>query len=219
MRVVSLVPWRPGDPLRERHWAFVRPHLESLGYDLFTGDSVGPWARAAACNSAAEQAGAWDVALITDADTLLEPDAVARAVHMVRRGGAVRPHDHRYMLGPVATKRLLTHGLEDMPARFLRWTVPGGGALVISRTAWDKVGGYDTHYVEWGHEDTAMNISLVDRWTMIPGNSYHLFHPPPNMRTPTARANRGLMEAHREAHRDAIERASRRAGFDLNTVL
>ena len=70
MRVVTLVPWRPGDPLREHHWEFVRPHLEALGYPLITGDAPGPWARAAACNAAAVKAD-WDVAVIADADSLL----------------------------------------------------------------------------------------------------------------------------------------------------
>lgn len=220
--VVTLVPWRPGDPLREHHWAFVEPHLVSLGYPVFTGDSPGPWARSAACNAASTKAGAWDVALVTDADTILDPPVVRRAVRRVMKTkGAARPHDQRFMLSLGATKWLISRGLETLPARFLRWTSPGGGALVIHRAAWDEVGGYDERFVGWGYEDSAMNIALTvgSGWEIVPGRSWHLFHAPANIRTPTAKANRALLDEFRAAHARQIAIHSRRAGFDLNEVL
>jgi hypothetical protein len=218
VRVVTLVPWRPGEPFRERHWRYVREHLETLGYPIFTGDSVGAWARAEACNNAAKAAGDWDVALITDADTILESTAVRRAVNVVSKsGGAARPHDRRYMLSLGASKMLMSNG--TVSEKYLRWTAPGGGALVIARSTWEEVGGYDERFVGWGYEDSAMNISLVGQWRIIPGVSYHLFHAPASIRTPTAKANKALLEEHRAEHLEAIRAASERAGFDLNTVL
>ena len=133
--------------------------------------------------------------------------------------GAARPHDRRFMLSLGATKWVMSRGLETLPKKFLRWLAPGGGALVISRVAWERVGGYDERFVGWGYEDSAMNIALVDRWRIVPGASYHLFHAPANIRTPSARANYALLEEHRAEHEDRIRAASRKAGFDLNTVL
>ena len=72
-RIVILVPWRGGDDRREWLWDICRPWLERFGWPIFTGDSVGPWARAAAVNaaeSAAEAAGGWDLALVADTDTI-----------------------------------------------------------------------------------------------------------------------------------------------------
>lgn len=207
--------------MRENHWRIVRTHLEALGYLLFTGDSVGPvFSRSEAVNRAAETAGDWDVALITDADTILDPPTVEKAIRsVVRSKGAARPHDQRYMLSLGATKWLTSRGVETLPARFLKWTSPGGGALVVHREAWDAVGGYDERFVGPGYEDSAMNIALVDRWKIVKGPCYHLFHPPWNHRSPGAQANRTILDDLRVQHADRIKAASEQVGFDLNTVL
>lgn len=222
MRVVTLVPWRPGELFRERHWRYVEPHLASVGFPVITGDAPGVWARAAACNAASEAAGAWDVALVTDADTILDADTVHEAVRVVAESeGAARPHDQRFMLSLGASKMAMMRGVESLPDRYLRWTAPGGGALVIHRKAWDAVGGYDERFIGWGYEDSAMNISLVSRadWRIVPGPSWHLFHAPANIRDPAARRNLTLLQRHRQQNIGHIRKASRRAGFDLNRVL
>ena len=220
--VVTLVPWRGGDAARERSWDVVRPTLEDLGHPLYTGDSRGKWARAAACNAAAAVAGDWDIALVTDADTILEPTAVHRAIERVSRTkAAARPHDRRWMLSLAATKVLMRHGIEALKPEHLRGSAPGGGALVIHREAWERVGGYDERFIGWGYEDSAMNISLAvtSGWELSEGQSYHLWHPIPNTTTSSARANRALLDAHRAMNARAIRQRSREAGFDLNTVL
>lgn len=223
MDVVTLVPWRAGDPRREKYWERVRPHLEALGYPLFTGDSEGPWARSAACNAAAQAAGAWEIALVADADTFLEPDVVHRTIQLVARTrGAARPHDHRWMLNSAASKLFLAHGASQLePGRHLRGDAPGGGALVVHREAFDEVGGYDERFIGWGYEDSAMNIELASRrrWERVPGNSYHLSHPMTNILATPVRANGALLEELRAERAREIAQASRRAGYDLNTVL
>lgn len=218
-----LVPWREGEPYRDHNWKTARPYLEALGYPLFTGDSPGPWARAAACNTASSRAGEWDVAIIADADTVLMAEPVRAAIDRVTRTkGAARPHDRRWMLSLFATKTFQRYGPQGLkPKRDLTAWAPGGGALVMHRDAWEAVGGYDERFVGWGYEDSAMNISLaiMRTWEIVPGNAYHLWHPLPNTQSPTAKANRSLLDEHRAAHKREIAARSRAAGFDLNTVL
>jgi hypothetical protein len=69
VKVVTLVPWRGGDELREQSWEIVRPYLERFGWRVYLGDrrTVEP-RRGHQCGS--EDAGNWDVAVIADADTI-----------------------------------------------------------------------------------------------------------------------------------------------------
>src|SRR5262245_13595538 len=111
VNIVTLVPWRPGNTIREQNWEWTRPHLEALGYPIYLGDRRGPWARAAACNEAARLAGDWDVALIADADTIPEADAVHRAVRIVSTSpGAIRPHDRLWNLNRAQSKIMGARG-------------------------------------------------------------------------------------------------------------
>ncbi len=48
MKVVTLVPWRGGDELREQSWDIVRPYLERFGWRIYLGDREGPRSRGAA---------------------------------------------------------------------------------------------------------------------------------------------------------------------------
>ena len=91
MKVVTLVPWRGGDELREQSWDIVRPYLERFGWRIYVGDREGPWSRGAAINAAARDAGNWDVAVIADADTIPPEGLDAAVVAALRSGGGVRP--------------------------------------------------------------------------------------------------------------------------------
>jgi GT2 family glycosyltransferase len=55
-----------------------------------------------------------------------------------------------------------------------------GGAVVVSRAAFEEVGGYDERFVGWGWEDTSFAIALeklCGPQTRVPGPLYHLWHP------------------------------------------
>ena len=217
MSVVTLVPWRPGNRERERTWDFVRPKLEALGWRVVTGDGPGKWARAAAINDAARRAGDWSVALIADADTVPEVDAIHTAVERVAHdGGALRPHNKLWMLSRIETKRFMVGAPIEPQTRH-----PGGGLLVVSREAWDAVGGYDERFIGWGHEDSDFNTRLVaySTWDISDGNAWHLWHPRDAKDTPERFQNHRMMKEVQHQYRSAIARASSERGFDLRTVL
>lgn len=178
-RIVILVPWRGGEERREWLWDVCRPWLERFGWPIYTGDSVGPWARAAAVNAASSAAGDWDLALVADCDTIADPGSIYRAMDWIRStGGAARPHAERWMLTKEGSLLAAQRGPSAIKPEHLGKLYPGGGLLVITRAAWDKVGGYDEDFIGWGYEDSALTMSLMKLglWERLPGEAWHLWH-------------------------------------------
>lgn len=199
-----MIPWRPGDARRETLWDWCRPEYEALGHPVFTGDSQGPWGRAGAVNAASEAAGDWDLALIGDADTVPDAGSIRRALAWVGdTGGAARPHDERWMLTREGTLAFMRRGKEALrPAHFARqWA--GGGLLVLTRDAWEAVGGMDSSMVGWGHEDSLFSLALLtkSRWDRLPGDAHHLWHPTTDntARPESSRRYRQALVRHRGA--------------------
>jgi len=131
-------------------------------------------------NDAARKAKDWDVAFIADCDTIPDHEGILRAVAWVRStGGGARPHDERYMLNQAGSIVAVQRGVEALgPAHFLKqWA--GGGLDVVTREAFDAVGGFDERYKGWGYEDSEFHVQLVvkRRWDRLPGECWHLWHP------------------------------------------
>lgn len=188
--VVILVPWRGGDPNREKAWEAVRKSLEPLGWPIYTGDAEGGWNRSAAINAAAKSAGDWDVAAIIDADTIEDLAALQQAATEAhKQGSAVVPWFERYKLSAQGSVNFLLGrrvGMGDLD-RQDRTRVRGvkpekrGGSIVVSRPAWDAVGGFDEGFTSWGHEDRAFRVAIMQ---LAPGGLsdikatvHHLWHP------------------------------------------
>ena len=193
-KTVILVPLRLADPQRERVWAFVREHLEQLGWPIFVADSDSvEWNRSKAINRAAEQAGDWECALITDADTIVDAAAMRKAATRATATGSVLvPWKLRWKLSEAGTVRRMgipprshwtqTHRdldhLDRTPARLP--VVHRGGPVMVPRRAWDVIGGFDEQFIGWGHEDVAFRIAAQ---TLAPGGLqevagtiWHLWH-------------------------------------------
>ncbi len=177
---VILVPFRPATDRHHWLWDMILPHLESFGWPIYTGSCDGPWRRAAAVNDAARKAGDWGTALIADCDTIPDHDGILRAVEWVRStGGGCRPHDQRYMLSQQQTVTAVQRGVHALPVKTLRAPWAGGGLDVVTRDAWDVVGGMDESYEGWGYEDSEFHVQMVvkSRWDRLPGHAWHLWHP------------------------------------------
>jgi GT2 family glycosyltransferase len=222
MRYVTVVPWRPGEFRREMNWTITKPYLEKLGWPIFTGDAKGPWSRARAVNAAAREAGDWDVMLISDADTIGDPDLInAAATIAFRRNGAIRPHDKLWMLTPEQTADFRRFGRHGTIINFKTKCNPGGGLLVVSRVAWDTVGGYDESFVDWGHEDSHLNTRLLAEtyWDMLEGSAYHLWHPRNTAKNAQILANKKRMRLIQMQYGEVIARESRERGWDVGAYL
>ena len=185
MRDVILIPWRDGDPWRERNLRFVLDWYRPLRLPVTFGDSDHqPFNRGASRNAAAALAGAWDVAVFVDADTLAELDIVRLAIARARETGQViLPHDDYHALTFGETERVLKGAAPQSICARKRslmartWAV--SGVLVVPRAAWLKTGGYDPEFVGWGAEDTAFyhDAKRVVGAKRLPGMLWHLWHP------------------------------------------
>ena len=212
MKVVILAPLRNLDAERQALWQRARPTWEVFGWPIFTapGPEEGPFNRSAAINQAARLAGDWDVALIIDSDVIAHPQAVRDAVDIAHAlGRMVLPHTERFMLTPMATRKVLS-GFEPQEDRSSRnvtniFRDSVSCAQAIPRHLWDVVGGFDERFVGWGHEDSAfeMATTVMGGPTIRLGSVlYHLHHTRPkdsDRKTPTRQANIARMERYRDA--------------------
>lgn len=188
-RVVILVPFSSKDPSRIRNWQFVQKRLERLlDLPIYVGDitppSPGEYNASLGRNHAAQLAGDWDVAVIHDADTLVDARQIRIAIDVANKTGAlVYPYTEHWELSDQGTRMLLNDPSSDWrqaPMQQYTRNQPLGACMVVRRDLWELVRGYDTAFVGWGHEDGAFAIAcetlsskLIHR---VPGKSLHLRH-------------------------------------------
>lgn len=174
MRAVICVPWRTDGSVRATLWSSLKPVHERRGYEVFEGDSgPGPFNRAEARNIAAESAGDWDVAAFIDADTFVDEATLAEAIALAHEHGtAVLPYTEFVSMNALT--------LEVRPR------APQGGAnfpisgnVVVSRAAWEAVGGWDEAISGYGWEDGAFLKMLIGLGLLeqVPGRIAAYEHP------------------------------------------
>lgn len=212
MEVVVLVPRRP-DPWRDRLWRYVRAHLaRTVDWEVVEGVSEdGPFNRSAAINAAARRP--WRVAVILDADTVVDGPRLRAGVDAARQGLLVVPHDRFRSLTKRATNEVLRGGLqpEEAPVRWIRAETKSS-CLCIGRELWEEVGGFDERFRGWGFEDAAFyaacrQLAGVQR---LAGPVHHLWHPrssEKDPRSPDYICNRELAEGYKGAQGRAAMKA------------
>ena len=205
-RTVFLVPWRTDDGPRADAWRVCRRRWEALFPDwpIYEGVSPpGPFQRSAAINDAAARAGAWDIALIIDADVMLPASNVGAAVLRADASGKVVWAHRRWReMTEHATKKLVNPNLEAADLYAEGALGPGGieaptfsadldlivssttalsmsCCMAVTRKAWDLIGGFDERFVGWGHEDSAFAAATAHYagWDRIEGDVLNLWHP------------------------------------------
>ena len=212
LAVRIVVPRRADGGERDRLWAHCRAHWERELPDVEIVEGhhdEGPFNRSAAVNSAA--AGAWDVAVILDADVLLDPGLVMRA--------ARRAHDSGSMVLPFRSRALLTKAATDEVME--AGGVPSGRrvphsaersnvstCVVVPRRLWDEVGGFDERFIGWGGEDDAFwaACSALGGVMRLPGVAWHLWHeisPWRDHASPLYVEAKALSDRYRSQHKSA----------------
>lgn len=186
-RVVILVPRRAGVADRDRLWAFTREWWERDHPDwpIVEGHHTeGLFNRSLAVNAAATSAGRWDVAVIIDSDVLCNKRAVETAVDMARAMKVMVVAFHqRLHLNKDTTARVLGgfRGSWESAGMIERvYDDQWSSCVVVPRTLWDDVGGFDPQFVGWGYEDDAFRWAcetIADKPMLrVSGKLWHLWH-------------------------------------------
>lgn len=214
---VILVPRRDGFKQRDRTWAWVKAWWAEQFPELpiIEGHhTVGLFNRSAALNLASELAGDWDTAVIIDSDIICDPGRVRQGIATATDTGRLTvPFTVRNNMDQRGSERVMRGERgpwEGFIAR--RYYDQHSSCIVVPRTVWDTVGGFDEMFAGWGMEDTAFAIAaetLVGRIERIEGDCWHLYHPSApegHINTPSANANRsrGARYQAAEGNPDAI---------------
>lgn len=179
------------DPFRESALDFVLRWLQPHGWPVVVGygDPNEPWSKGAVVDRAVSTVDTPGL-VIHDADVIVEPDALSSCASAVVSGWPwAQPHSEVYRLAR-RTTQLVIAGAVAGPHHALggaalerrpHYAPPGGGIVVLSRAAYDTVGGIDPRFVGWGGED----ISFARALDTLTGPAFrlrvamwHLFHPP-----------------------------------------
>lgn len=187
-RVVLLVPFSSEEQSRILIWGHVNSWLkQTLDYPMFIGEHFpevpAKYNLSLARNHASHLAGDWDVAVIHDADTVINPEQIKKGVAVAQETGTVvYPYTERWELDFEGTKMLLNNeqaGWDQHMSKYDR-NQPLGGCIIVRRDLWELVRGFDSGFVGWGHEDGAfaMACQILSGKTLkrIPGKSLHLEH-------------------------------------------
>lgn len=201
--VPVLVPRRADHGYRDEVWKFLQDRYWSgLPYRIVEGEHAeGPFNRSAGINAAAREAGNWDVAVIADADTWVPSAQLADAVGLARATGRlVSALTSVVELSEDFTAEVIRCGTIDPFAMTVdrvrvEEMVTQSSMLVVPRTLFDRIGGFDENFVGWSAEDNAAwrTASLVGGEPLrVRGCAFHLWHPVTCTRTmddPHYRAN------------------------------
>lgn len=215
-KVAILVPRRTGMTDRDRLWAFCRTWWANdfPEWEIHEGAGPdGPFCRSHAINEAAGKAGDWDVAVIIDADVLCDPQAVRAAVDLaVATNGPTLAYHRRVLLSRESTERVMGgfRGDWDGLARETKDRFDAcSSAVVVTRSLWDAVGGFDERFIGWGWEDVAFRCATETvsgrELVKIASTCWHLHHivsSGNNRKESTFQANKALGARYNEARLD-----------------
>lgn len=187
-----IVPFKDDESTRgdNWHWCWRWWHRAVIGRDFevcLGGDSSDPFNRSRARNNAYSKA-KHDTIVIADADTVIDPSSLIKGLSMVSDGIApwVIPYTTYYNLSEEYSVRLkmadgfLLPNEKDLDFSYEHRILSWAGILILSRDAFDSVGGYDERFEGWGWEDNAFRLKLDMEYgehQRCEGNAYHLWHP------------------------------------------
>jgi hypothetical protein len=207
-----LVPFYGDDPVRLRLLREVTRELRQW----FPDDEVlvggpGEPSRAVTRNWLAQESSG-DILAFVDADTIIPPTQVRAAAKWITDGEVqwVLPYQSYYSLTEAGTAAFL-HG-DPSPETDYVFPSPEapepsvGGVIMMTRSAFATVNGYDERFIGWGEEDRAFAMALsvlVGLERRISGLVYHLWHPAPEsvrFHQSYFEHNRALCNRYREAY-------------------
>lgn len=187
MSVAVWVPRRSGDPHRDAVWAWVRDwwarELPELPAPIEGVHEGGPFNRSAAINDAYRRAHDFDVAVIADADSIVDPAMLRMAISRAGNDGQMVIAFTRFAhLTRAMTARILA-GYDGSWEHGIDWALEGtcSSMIVVPGAVWEATGGFDERFSGWGWEDVAFchaASTFGGGFGRMPGTLWHLWHRP-----------------------------------------
>lgn len=162
------------DPWRSRALSWLQLRYAALlpEAEVMLGTSpLIPFSRSAARNDAFRRSSG-DVLLVADADTAFNRRQIDAGLGLLEEGApwviCYREGPGYYLLTEAATDTVLAlpvdAELPEPPPGDWTWAdTSWAGMLLVSREAWEKVGGYDERFIGWGFDDNAFRFALDNR--------------------------------------------------------
>lgn len=185
MRQQIILPWRDaGEPWRAKHFQFLLDYY-SNEFDIVIGNNNGEFNRSAARNAGVEESIS-DIAVIIDADNYISIQQIKDAIQIASEMDIlVKPFKIFGYLTEESTNlfyEIFDSPIIDFEPSYINPPQEDftGGAYVMKKSLWQKIGGMDEGFIGWGAEDDAFhllckkqNIKII----YIDGYDYHLYHP------------------------------------------
>lgn len=186
MKLSVLVPYKPDYGERDILWNYTKKRYETLmpELELCVGCDESPaFNRSLAVNNAARQARG-DVFIISDSDVIFDPRLIGLIAGHIETRQYLIPFTRGIRLTQRATFRVLSgedvsaSGMSHRDIEF-ELSIPGSLMNVITREAFEKIGGMDERFMGWGYEDFAY-IEALRRFYGMPHRIdftiFHLWH-------------------------------------------
>lgn len=194
---------------REDIFSWVRARWEALhpSFELVTAGSGDRAINRSAARNEAFRRSSGDVVIFADADIVCHHTNVDVALQHIENGKRwVVGFDRYEQLDGPDTRKVLAGDPAypvDRPAK-PRWSTDQGnaGLLIMTRSAFEQVNGYNTSFVRWGWEDTAIANALhtvVHPKIHVPGYVLHLCHPTDRNRRQSKNQQRSLFQPYDDA--------------------
>lgn len=176
-----VIPWRQNNcEWRKKSFDCVLDHMKKYN-PIVSDDLSDPFSRSGSRNLGASLCNN-DIIMFLDADTLIPHDQIDEAIQLAKEGYIVHPFSMYHSLSLEGTKNVYKGNRPSV--RYSDWHInwATGGAVAMSRDIFFDYGQYDTDFVDWGFEDSAMlfvrKLAGIEVKRTL-GNCYHLWHPRP----------------------------------------
>lgn len=184
-----VIPWRDsGCPFRKKHFDFLLKYYSSISKTIISDSNKEIFNRSEARNNGVKKCNS-DIIMVVDADNYISKNQIEKSIDILKnKNSIIRPFNSIHYLNEEATERFYRS-----PKKFTvkendhTYMIPemispynSGGAYILKKQMWEKVGGMDEGFIGWGVEDSAFNIHsrhFFGDHIFIEGPNYNLYHP------------------------------------------
>lgn len=180
----------------------IAEHLPLAEIIISKGEPGPEFCKAKLVNDGVAKA-AGNVVLILDSDVVLNWGEVAKAVQNLKPGTVYKPFSTIIRMTESMTNTAYATGNVLIPNKVDRVSVLGGGAVILFKSDFEKVGGFCEDFIGWGWEDNDFGDKLKRAYKIeeIDKRGFHLFHPRCGadlVKTATAVKNHALFSARKK---------------------